>query len=136
MTIDERIDDLEAGFRDLMTGVLALVKVLREENVTLQARLDERRQMAEAVQSSSVAGPMPPTTSTPPVTMVDTVAAASVPRRPRYPSTVRTCGICQQDFVGSGERMFCDACGRIRKRGGLRSGALAARAGERLKAVS
>lgn len=41
--IDDSIAELEEGFRDLLAGVLATVKVLREENVMLRARLDELR---------------------------------------------------------------------------------------------
>jgi hypothetical protein len=119
-SLDTRLAELEEGFRDLVAGVLALAKDLRDENASLRARLDERRQMTTAE------GPAPAVSRDGAAPAVN--ADAPPARRVRYPATVRTCGICKQSFVGTGERMFCDTCGRIRKRGGLKSGALAARA--------
>ncbi len=80
---DAAVEELVEGFGHLITGLRSVIQNLRDENVALHARLDERRLAAEAA-----------TTSSPPAQEM----------------FMKTCEGCHDPFKGSRRRRFCTKC--------------------------
>lgn len=112
MNLDGHIEELEAGFRDILAGVSAVLKVLRDENALLRARLDERRQMHSAVvpERQPVADVEPPAI----VHIAAPVLVAVEPPKKKYPPKMlsKPCERCHESFEGRAKTRFCNACFR------------------------
>lgn len=120
--LDEQVAELEDGFRHLLDGLRAIIKVLRDENALLTARLDERRLMAGVVAAASVVVPEAPA----PVPMVEN--AVPVVRKP--------CERCHDEITVRQATRFCrwSRCQRRRNTGISRvRPCFAILAGERLR---
>lgn len=124
MTIDDRIEELEAGFRDLVTGVMAVVKVLREENRVLTGQRDEYRRLFGLVHTPLFAEAARPV-ATQPQPEPERVRAEAVddqdidqvavppPREKKTstrPRTERPCEDCKVPSVRAIGSDFCDDC--------------------------
>lgn len=105
MTISERIDELEEGFRHLVQGTLAIVRVLQEENALLLARIDERRTMPTEVQLQQ------------PVPLLPVPLPPQLPSEPlkRWQRLVeKQCADCGNAMMGTINRKLCQGCFKVR----------------------
>lgn len=102
--IDQTLTELEDGFRDLLAGVLATVKVLRDENAVLRAQRDELR-LLHGVRAEAAPTPAP---------ILHVVQA--MPRR----EVTRACARCKVPSVMHIRARFCDACAGLQRTESLR----------------
>lgn len=114
MTDDAQIAELEAGFKDLVEGLMTTLRGLREENALLRARLDERRgipfESIRPVPAAAVLEERTPAVAVAPEVVPEPLES----RRRGVPKVLKVCADCQQEREIGLHGRYCDDCRRTR----------------------
>lgn len=128
---DTAIEDLEAGFRDLVDGLRAIVRDQREELALLRGLLEEYRRLHGVVEQPQPArivmvpapAPEPVAPPAPPLQIVPPAALKRAPRRTKQ--VMKPCARCKVEQLLTVTRMYCDPCFRAQARERLAADRLA-----------
>lgn len=135
--IDDSIEELEVGFQHLLDGLRGVVKVLRDENAVLTAKVDEYRRL-HGIVASVVTPQVDRVVVESPIVPVIAAVPIVKPKKPAK-LILKACERCAVEVEMSATRRFCRPCFGIQAADRMRAARdkkLTEHVDERLKATA